>query len=74
MITLSQVRDAANALVTTLSFDADHRERHLERVSVILTRTQRRNQQSRHSHYKTRRRRLHALGLFTGRMRSCKPP
>jgi hypothetical protein len=74
LITLSQVRDGANALVTTLSFDADHRERHLERASVILKRTQLRNQQSRRSHYKTRRRRLHALGLFTSRMRSCIPP
>ena len=61
-------------MVTTRSFDADHRERHLERVSVILTRTQLRNQKSRRSHYKTRRRRLHAFGLFTGRMRSCIPP
>jgi hypothetical protein len=58
----------------TLSFDADHRERHLERVSTILARTQRRNQQARRSHYKTRRRRLHALGLFTSYMRSCIPP
>ena len=74
MITLSQVRDAANALVTTLSFDADQRQRKLNRTSAILVRTQRRNQQARRSHFKTRRRRLHALGLFTSRMLSCMPP
>jgi hypothetical protein len=74
LITLSQVRDAANALVTSLPFDADHRQRHLERASAILTRTQLRNQQSRRAHYKTRRRHLHILGLFTSRMRSCIPP
>jgi hypothetical protein len=74
LITISQVRDAANALVTTLPFDADHRERHLQRVSDILQRTQARNQQARRSHYKTRRRNLHVLGLFTSRMRSCIPP
>ncbi len=74
MITLSQVRNAANALVSTLPFDADHRERVLERASVILKRTQLRNQQSRRSHYKNRRRRLHALDLFTSRMSSCIPP
>ncbi|MER3439528.1 MAG: hypothetical protein C4346_19120, partial [Chloroflexota bacterium] len=64
MITLSQVRDAANALVTTLWFDADERQRRLNRVSAILVRTQLRNQQARRSHVKTRRRVLHALGLF----------
>lgn len=74
MITLSQVRDAANALVTTLSFNADQRRRQLDRASAILIRTQRRNQQARRSHFKTRRRRLHALGYFTSRMRSCIPP
>lgn len=71
---MSQVRDAADALVSTLAFDAAQRERRLQRVSVILERTQRRNQQARRSHYKTRRRRLHALGLFTSHMRSCIPP
>ena len=74
MLTLSQVRDAANALVTTLSFDADHRQRHLEWASAVLQRTQLRNQKARRSHYKTRRRQLHALGLFTSCMRSCIPP
>jgi hypothetical protein len=67
------VRDAANTLVTTLVFDADHRERHLKHASAILARTQRRKEQARRSHYKKRRRRLHALGLFTSRMRSCIP-
>jgi putative N-acetylmannosamine-6-phosphate epimerase len=74
VITLSQVRDAANALVTTLPFDAEHRARHLQRISDILDRTQHRNQQARRSHSKTRRRTLHALGLFTSSMRSCIPP
>jgi hypothetical protein len=71
---VSQVRDAANALVTTRSFDAEHRKRHLERAAAILQRTQARNQKARRSHFKTRRRRLHELGLFTSRMRSCIPP
>ena len=74
MITLSQVRDAANALVSTLPFDADLRKRHLKRVSAILVRSQLRNQQARRSHYKTRRRLLRALGLFPSRMHSCIPP
>jgi hypothetical protein len=39
-----------------------------------LQRTQLRNQKARRSHYKTRRRQLHALGLFTSCMRSCIPP
>jgi hypothetical protein len=68
------VRDAANALVSTLRFDEVNRMAHLKQVSVILKRTQKRNQQARRSHYKTRRRRLHALGLFTSRMHSCIPP
>ena len=74
MITLSQVRDAANALVSTLWFDADHRERALTRTAAILERTQIRNQTARRSHFKTRRRQLHDLGLFTSRMPSCIPP
>ena len=71
---MSQVRDAANALVTTLPFDEKTRTAYLQRVSTILKRTQTRNQQARRSHFKSRRKRLHALGLFTSRMRSCKPP
>jgi hypothetical protein len=71
---VSQVRDAANALVSTLWWDEENRERHLRRTAAILQRTQARNQQARRSHYKTRRRQLHALGLFTSRMRSCIPP
>ena len=74
MITLSQVRDATNAWVTSLPFDVATRTAYLERVSTILQRTQSRNQQARRSHFKTRRRRLHALGLFTSHMRSCIPP
>ena len=74
MITISQVRDAANALVGTLSFDVETRTAYLQRVSIILQRTQTRNHQARRSHLKTRRRRLHALGLFTSRMHSCIPP
>src|SRR5437588_9555453 len=73
-LTLSQVRDAANALVTTLPFDAESRLTYLERVSTILKRTQTRNQQARRSHFKSCRRRLHAIGLFTSCMRSCMPP
>ena len=68
------MRDAANALVTSLPFEVETRTAYLERVSTILQRTQGRNQQARRSHFKTRRRRLHALGLFTSRMRSCIPP
>ena len=71
---MSQVRDAANALVSTLLFDADQRERYLERTAVNLRRTQVRNKTARRSHTKTRRRQLHELGLFTSRMRSCIPP
>lgn len=71
---MSQVRDAANALVTTLPFDAENRNAYLERISTILQRTQTRNHQARRSHLKTRRRRLHALGLYTSRMHSCIPP
>jgi hypothetical protein len=48
--------------------------RYLQRVSTILKRTQTRNQRARRSHFKKRRRRLHALGLFTSHMRSCIPP
>jgi len=58
----------------TLPFDADSRTAYLQRASAIVKRTQARNQQARRSHFKTRRRRLHALGLFTSRMRSCIPP
>ena len=57
-----------------LPFDADSRTAYLERISTILQRTQMRNQQARRSHSKTRRRRLHALGLYPSRMRSCIPP
>jgi hypothetical protein len=57
-----------------LPFDVNNRIRYLQRISTILQRTQTRNQQARRSHFKTRRRRLHALGLFTSRMRSCIPP
>ncbi len=71
---MSQVRDAANALVTALPFDVESRMRYLARASTILKRTQTRNQQARRSHFKSCRRRLHALGLFTSRMRSCMPP
>jgi hypothetical protein len=71
---LTQVRDAANAVVTTLLFDVENRIAYLKRVSTILKRTQARNQQARRSHVKTRRRRLHALGLFTSRISSCIPP
>jgi len=74
MLTLSQVHDAANALVTSLPFDAETRTTYLQRVSATLKYTQARNQRARHSHLKTRRRRLRALGLFTSRMRSCIPP
>lgn len=71
---MSQVRTAANALVTTLPFDDDSRYQYLERIATNLQYTQTRNQKATRSHSKTRRRRLHALGLFTSRMRSCIPP
>ncbi|MBM3994998.1 MAG: hypothetical protein FJ303_12720 [Planctomycetes bacterium] len=74
MITLSQVRDAANALVSTRWFDADHRRHYLTRIAASLQRAQLRNQKARHSHYKTRRRQLHDLGFFSSRMSSCIPP
>jgi len=61
-------------MISTLWYDADHRERSLERTSAILQRTQRRNEQARRSHFKNRRRHLHALGLYTSRMRSSMPP
>ena len=41
-----------------LPFDADSRIAYLDRTSAILQRTQRRNQQARRSHFKTRRRRI----------------
>ena len=68
------MRDAANALVSTLSFEAEHRERYIERIAAILQRTQLRNQTARRSHFKTRRRQLHNLGIYTSRTRSCIPP
>ena len=71
---MNQVRVAADAFISTLWFDADHREYRLERVSTILERTQHRNQQARRSHIKTRRKELHALGLFTSHMSRCIPP
>jgi hypothetical protein len=71
---VSQVRDAANALVTTLSFDVETRTACLQHISTILKYRQARNDQARRSHSKTRRRRLRALGLFTSRMHSCIPP
>ena len=55
LITLRQVRDAANALVLTLPFDVDTRSSYLRRISTILKRTQARNQQARRSHWKSRR-------------------
>jgi hypothetical protein len=57
-----------------LWFDEDHRNRFLARVSRDLVHTQTRNQQAHLSHRKTRRRRLHALNLFTSAMRCCIPP
>ena len=71
---MSQIRTAADAFISTLWFDADHRKRRLERVSTILERTQHRNRQARRSHTKTRRKALRALGLFTSRMSCCIPP
>jgi hypothetical protein len=71
---VSQVRTAADAFISTLWFDADHRELRLQRVSTILERTQHRNRHARCSHTKTRRKELHALGLYTSRMSCCIPP
>jgi len=61
-------------VVTTLPFDREARTAYLKRVAAVLQRTQRRNQQARRSHFKTRRHQLHTLGLFTSHMRSCIPP
>jgi hypothetical protein len=71
---LSQVRDAANALITSLRFDTDTRTIYLQRVCANLKYTQARNQRARLSHSKTRRRHLRAQGLFTSQMHSCIPP
>jgi hypothetical protein len=57
-----------------LWFDAEHRKHYLERTAARIQRAQIRNQTARRSHFKTRRRQLHDLGLFTSRMRSCIPP
>jgi hypothetical protein len=57
-----------------LSFDRETRILCLEHVSANLKYTQIRNQTARRSHFKTRRRRLRALGLFTSYMPCCIPP
>jgi hypothetical protein len=57
-----------------LPFDVETRTLCLQRVSANLKNTQIRNQKARHSHFKTRRRHLRALGLFTSHMACCIPP
>jgi hypothetical protein len=68
------VRDAADALVSTQPFEVGSRIAYLQRVSRVLQWRQRRNEQARRCHERSRCRRLRALGLITGRMRSCIPP
>ena len=72
-VTICQMKDAANALIDSLSLSKEDQKQRLAKAARILRETQRRNALARESHAKTQRKRFRKLGINLKTMRCCIP-
>lgn len=74
ILTVPQVRRAADASIQAASLAPQARRKHLHRTAAYLHDVQHRNAKARRSHRRQRIRRLHRLGIFLKSCRCCIPP